>query len=222
MDPEQAGPWDHRRLPVHHLVAREAAATQDPAVPSWPSRARRARCEQLRDGNSTFDFMASVIRRSIRFGVPIIAENPHSPMAWSEPSMSKLLPKGREIVSDFCMFGMRWQKRTRFVGWSVVLPPPDLERKCYPVRSEDPEVAIKVCCRSGLPHIHLRGRQPRSNVLWTKVAEPYALPLAKLLVRWIVQSQQAHGLQHLRELVALRPRTCHGYGPGDHVFSNVR
>eukprot|EP00959_Pyramimonas_sp_CCMP1952_P406947 8529098-Pyramimonas_sp.AAC.1 len=119
--------------------------------------------------------------------------------------MVRLLAKGREIICDFCMFGTRWQKRTRFVGWSAVLPPPGLERKCTPLRSEDLSISGKVCCRSKLLHIHLRGRQPRSNIHWTKTAEPYPLPLAKLLARWIVASREARGLQHLRELVAWRP-----------------
>ena len=124
-------------------------------------------------------------------------ENPHSSRLWHSPGFKKLLasPLCCTHVHDACQYGARWRKRTRvashFAGTCAAL-----QLKC--------QVRHGMCSLSGKPHIVLKGCDPVSKRLWTKIAEPYPPKLCALYAKHInhvAMSDRIHALNRLTGVV---------------------
>ena len=70
--------------------------------------------ERLRIGNSTARSAITIAKAFHKAGRPWVLENPHSSKIWWLPPMVRLaaLDKVETVVTDFCMFGRPWRKRT--------------------------------------------------------------------------------------------------------------
>ena len=88
--------------------------------------------------------------------------------------MLQMLALGRRedvtvVETDYCMFGVPWRKRTKFMYAYVDLS--RIARKCSSRRG--------FCDRTGHRHVQLQGA--KDGQLLTKLAEPYLANLCKLL-----------------------------------------
>ena len=128
-------------------------------------------------GNNTLKFSIKVIRTCVRCGIPAILENPASSMLWLVPALQLL--KGKRVLLDYCQFGTRWRKRTRFQCWNID-PPQD--RLCKGHKG--------ICSLSGKPHIILKGYDKVTKQNWTHIAEPYPKRICSLFASCIFSSIQ--------------------------------
>ena len=148
--------------------------------------------EQIKVGNATLRAAARVANACLRASTPCVLENPHGAMSWGAPPMRRLQlqPNVEQVVCDYCCFGMPWRKRTRLVGVACSAAPA-LQRRC---------TAKRGLCSTGKPHLTLRGTKPGTNVLWTRIAEPYPRKMARAAAQWLVRAadnQQLHFMQSL-------------------------
>ena len=120
---------------------------------------------KVADGNCLAEWFASLILETHTL-MGWWLENPHTSWMWFLPLYLKLeqLPGMQRIVVDYCRFGTPWRKRTRF----LVKLPSITTQKCL--------------CNCTCAHTVLRGHNP-NGFLYTKLAEPYPLPLASALAR---------------------------------------
>ena len=155
------------------LVCRSFSAAVTPPVRSpkfprgvpWMSRAMR---EKVKEGNNMADFQAEVQSLCIVGVVPTFfwVENPDSSYLWQQ---RKFRTRYRQPDSaflfrcDYCRFGTKWRKRTRF-GTNV----PKL-------------MGLRMMCQCKGNHQPLRGQHPTLKKPWTLVAQPYPRGLCKLV-----------------------------------------
>ena len=101
-------------------------------------------------------------------GVPATLENPWTSRIWNLSLAEQFckLPRVRLEYTDFCQYGMPWRKRTGFLGVNL---------EC-----EWRQCKGRVCSRTGLPHLELKGR-PEGELL-TQQAEAYPYELCRALV----------------------------------------
>eukprot|EP00438_Fugacium_kawagutii_P010865 Skav216249 [mRNA] locus=scaffold20:133295:138540:- [translate_table: standard] len=126
-------------------------------------------------GNRLMLFSAAVIRICLRFGIPVVMENPHTSMIWQAPSIMHLLHHRHveQCYTDFCMEGCAYRKRTRLVYAFL-----DIRHCCRQCSSK------RGCCdKSRKPHEQLVGTV--NGVFRTKLAEPYPHSLCRRLARSI-------------------------------------
>ena len=97
-------------------------------------------------------------------------QKPHSPKMWQLPPLVRLLSalNTEEIILDFCCFGTRWRKRTRFLCGNI-----DLER----LRKQCDGTGI---CSRTRPHVQLTGSH-RTGMRMTLIAKPYPHALCHAL-----------------------------------------
>jgi len=121
---------------------------------------------KMRAGNGFLRVSVRVVQLCVALGTPVALENPASSMLWLTPPMKRLRqhPACLECVCDFCQFKARWRNRTRVLCWHL-RGASNLHRKCSGRGG--------VCSSSGKYHIVLSGRDPKSNRLWTAIAQPY-------------------------------------------------
>eukprot|EP00438_Fugacium_kawagutii_P016537 Skav227298 [mRNA] locus=scaffold2645:95140:99516:- [translate_table: standard] len=122
-------------------------------------------------GNRCFRSAVKIIEWLDYAGIPWILENPHSSKCWYLPPIKRLLslPHVRVSVCDFCQYGTKWRKRTRFVSGN--LDECDLGRiqcRCHGKPGW--------CSRTGRKHFQLTGSN-RHGIPWTRVAQPYPAQL---------------------------------------------
>lgn len=124
--------------------------------------------DQIRNGNATVRAAVCVLREFLRSGIPAVAENPLSSLAWQLPLFvhSAQSPGVRNVSFDFCAFGTPWKKPTRL--WSAHCHIEQLGKQCGGPPGR---------CHTGRGHVRLSGRGPDGR-LRTKVAEPYTARLA--------------------------------------------
>lgn len=131
---------------------------------------------KVREGNMFLRFCCQVCHLCILLHIPFILENPATSRAWLCPPLQAVMrKKGVSFVDvDYCAFGTRWRKRTRFLFYGV-----DLSHlavyKCQGSKRG-------VCKFSGLPHLALMGVNEAGQFM-TKVAEPYPPQLCVLIAR---------------------------------------
>eukprot|EP00438_Fugacium_kawagutii_P002050 Skav230092 [mRNA] locus=scaffold3264:40338:47439:- [translate_table: standard] len=120
--------------------------------------------EKIIEGNSHSQFLAKLIRKCIKLGIHYWVENPHGSFLWLQPEWLSL-PHGRAMdyfTVDYCTFKTPWRKRTRFVTSSA------LKR-------------TKKLCSRDHAHTILRGKDKRTGLNMTALAEPYPKKLCALL-----------------------------------------
>jgi len=101
-------------------------------------------------------------------------------MLWQGPPTSRLICQQDGIcnVHDACQYNAPRRKRTRVAcrGFTHHVEP---NHKCTGLKG--------LCSKTGKHHIVLKGTDPVSKRLWTKVAEPYPRHLCKLYALFIVK-----------------------------------
>ena len=136
--------------------------------------------EKLQVGNKCLRAVLKIIAACNSAGVPWILENPHSSYMFKTPELAKLADRRyvSTIVSDFCQFGTRWRKRTRFL--SGHLHPDELARL-----SKTCDGRNGICSRTGRPHLQLEGASPE-GVRWTAIAQTYPQAINRALAKTLV------------------------------------
>ena len=151
-----------------------------------------ADAQRVAIGNNTLHFSLKVIHTSDHCAIPTVLENPASSMMWQVPALIRL--KGKPVLLDYCQFGERWRKRTRFQTWN--LEPPE-NQLCKGHRG--------ICSRTHKSHIILKGFDKIFKQNWTHIAEPYPTRVCSLFANCIVESVQ-NLAEHRRCSVCTRTR----------------
>ena len=131
--------------------------------------------KQLKDGNACLRFSLRVIRLCLKKGVPFILENPLTSMIWGFAEMQRIASNSATHFreADFCQFGTRWKKPTRFLcGHLHEEDTSGLQRRCSGPRG--------FCSRTGARHFILEGPGP-GGVPRTRTAQPYPPRLCSAL-----------------------------------------
>ena len=122
---------------------------------------------------------ARLIKIAICYNCVIMLENPFMSFFFDAPPIAKLISTGQNVLLDFCQFGTRWRKRTRFVAWNCSALN-DMKVLCKPSNG--------LCNCSGRRHIILTGTDPVSHIKWTKLAEPYPNKLCTFIASHLVSA----------------------------------
>jgi hypothetical protein len=133
----------------------------------------------VREGNQCLQATIRIILCLHRHKLPWILENPQTSRIWYVTALQNLDedPRVQTYVTDFCRYGAKWRKRTRFMlGNCDNLDAQRLNRKCQTRHS---------CCETHKAHIQLSGFAP-SGQSWTSIAQVYPRKLAKDLAHIIV------------------------------------
>ena len=108
-----------------------------------------------------FSFLEYCLERKLR----IWMENPATSFMFRLPEWQSLLqrwPSVQAWLVDYCRYGTRWRKRTKFY-------------------TDGPLGGRRDLCRCGKPHQLLRGRSAMHKKSWTAVAQPYPLGVCEEL-----------------------------------------
>lgn len=100
-------------------------------------------------------------------------ENPWLSFLWQQPEWLQVAasPGMGWFVTDYCVWGTPWRKRTAF------LTNTSLQQQ-------------KVCCRCAKPHVQLKGYCKERRTMWTKLAEPYPARLCKVLAAAVTEQMK--------------------------------
>lgn len=118
-------------------------------------------------GNLQLLFILRLVRVCLRKGVVWWVENPDGSWIWrqvGELSWDAILqdPSVGDLRLDYCRFGARWRKRTRFRTSSHLA-----DQRCF--------------CRCLEPHVVLRGRCKQAKMNYTQLAEAYPRGVSRVL-----------------------------------------
>eukprot|EP00435_Cladocopium_sp_Y103_P065292 s216_g27.t1 len=131
----------------------------------WCSEVQRAKNEL---GNTFLAFILRLVSACLFSCTVFFVENPDGSWIWRQtrPELSWKRILGHATVADFrvdfCRFGTRWRKRTRF------------RTSCH-------LGGQKLLCTCTKPHVVLRGRCKHMKMNMTKLVEPYPRGLCNLL-----------------------------------------
>eukprot|EP00438_Fugacium_kawagutii_P018254 Skav220446 [mRNA] locus=scaffold254:128743:132882:- [translate_table: standard] len=125
---------------------------------------------KVREGNLWMRFSAQVFNLCMKLHIPVTMENPFRSRIWLCPPMKYLLRRKQcfSVDVDYCAFGTRWRKRTKFLYYGVNLQHLGIHRCCNSKRG--------IRAFSGKPHLQLMG-VTKDGVFMTKLAEPYPMQL---------------------------------------------
>ena len=144
--------------------------------------------QKVEQGNSCIKAALEIIGDLNKYTIPWILENPHCSKMWFLPPLQKLVNDAsvHVRVCDFCQFGTKWRKRTRFlIGNCDETDSLRLQRTCQAKNGH--------CSRSGKKHFHLTGSNNKGTP-WTLIAQPYP-------------SRLCHSLAHTLLSQAIEQRT---------------
>ena len=142
-----------------------------------PDQLTPAMAHKVAHGNALADWTASLILSSSP-GMRWWVENPDGSWMWRRPLFETVAERPEFSVCrlDYCRFGTHWRKRTRFLNSLPALG------------------AQRVLCLCSRPHTILRGHDGQGR-LWTKVAEPYPIPVAASLAQACLEVCRLDGPQ---------------------------
>ena len=144
---------------------------------------------RLKLGNATMKVTARVLTWCLKSRTCAVLENPVNSLLWHAPPISHIVfREGRLISLDYCCYGTRWRKRTRF--WTYECG--DVDRLC--LRCTGRRV---LCSVTNKPHIQITGYCPVSKQRMSKVAEPYPKRLSSAWSSVIHEALNLHSL-HIR------------------------
>eukprot|EP00438_Fugacium_kawagutii_P027608 Skav231511 [mRNA] locus=scaffold84:334476:339113:- [translate_table: standard] len=154
--------------------------------------------DKVKEGNNHNRWLSTMIDICCEKRIIFWIENPDGSFFWRQKPFLQVVRNWdlQSFRCDFCTFGTRWRKRTRFVTNGCL-------------------AGQKRFCRGCKSHQLLRGRSSYHKCSWTKVAEPYPRRLCSLLA-WAV----AYDLQ-LRPRRAHR-RIGEAKNPGPARFNRSR
>ena len=136
------------------------------AFPYGISDVSEAVKERLLDGNSTAKWLIKMVVCAMKVGAHFWIENPAMSWLFRLPEFLHLLEHfSGQIgfwIADYCRFGRRWRKRTKFLTSCGI--------KGY-----------KTLCKGCKEHIKLRGRSQYHRKSWTLVAQPYPKGVCKVI-----------------------------------------
>ena len=119
--------------------------------------------EKLRIGNAMALWCFSILGLAMDMGLGVWLENPSLSWMFRLPEWLALLERYPQLqyrVVDYCRFGTKWRKRTRFATNTGV-------------------GGEKTLCSRDHQHLVLRGRSSFHRKSWTAVAQTYPLGVAK-------------------------------------------
>ena len=130
-----------------------------------------------------------------------VLEQPHTSKMWQHPRMLRLRRRSfvQEVVTDFCMWGKPWRKRTRFlVGHADPADLDKLARRCH---------GRGLCQRTGRPHVILTGSE--RGIRRTLLAMPYPEELCHVLASILIDNARpSHPGRHRARGHTSSPRSC--------------
>ena len=132
---------------------------------SWCSDLQKAK---NRLGNDQLRFVLRIVEACCERGIPFWVENPDQSWLWKQTARDMdwrpLMEKYHlgDCRLDFCTYGTRWRKRTRF-------------------RTNTHISGQTRFCTCSSPHIVLRGRCKEKGMNFTKLAEPYPRGVSDML-----------------------------------------
>ena len=144
--------------------------------------------EKLSIGSATFQFSLKIISACLKYGVPVMIENPASSLMWSSPRFARLLDirSCTKVIFEQCQFGTPWRKSTKVCGWGTG-ELFELNRRCHATGGK--------CSRTNKPHIVLSGTAPGGKN-WTAIAAAYpdlmAAAVASIFIRVAEGKQSIH------------------------------
>ena len=103
--------------------------------------------DRVAQGNRLALQLVCYVKLCIKFGVPIVIENPETSRLWILPPFLKLLEQANVITLHQCQFGASHKKPTKLAGWNIDLS--SLEQKCTTTKG--------LCSCSGVAHVRLEG-----------------------------------------------------------------
>lgn len=130
--------------------------------------------EKVEEGNRCFQAAFEIIDHLNKHRIPWILENPATSKCWFLDPMIELISSDNCILItlDFCQFRTKWRKRTTMLCGN--LDHQDLERLNRRCRGSN-----GICSRTQQKHLQPTGTH--KGVCWTKIAQPYPIPLCKQL-----------------------------------------
>ena len=152
-------------------------------------RLRQDQRDKVLAGNRMLEFTLEVVQAASRCGAVFWIETPQGSGFWRQPAWSRLPPdvEWGDFLCDFCRFGTKWRKATRF-------------------RTNGQMSGARMRCTGDHSHLVLRGRERSSGVSWTKLAQPYPKRLSVLLAT--ASAQDAGWLGNFRPLDLARYAKC--------------
>lgn len=132
--------------------------------------------QKVHDGNTLMRFSVCILCLALALCQPWTMENPATSRLWLCPAVQRLLRRKHVQLAtvEYCMFGMRWRKSTKFLGVWIDLTLLSAYRCIGSKRG--------LCRRTCLPHVPLQGVNEQG--IWlTKLAEPYPHKLCSLLCK---------------------------------------
>ncbi len=134
-------------------------------------------------GNTTALAAAKICRWLYNARVPFILENPHSSRIWYLDEYLKLagLTRVEVVVADYCQFGTKCRKRTRFLCSDIC----ECDLSCLKKQCN----GRGWCSRTGCAHQVLEGNDSHGRK-WTKLAEPYPHRLCNALIHCLTAHRQ--------------------------------
>ena len=120
---------------------------------------------KVAEGNSFCAWLSELVEICCILNILFWIENPDSSYLWLQPSFTEVAQHHslKFYRCDFCFFGAKWRKRTKFCTNNGCL------------------VEMKDLCRGGHTHVVLRGRSSFHKCSWTRLAEAYPRKLCSKL-----------------------------------------
>ena len=127
--------------------------------------------KKVDDGNAMSRWLAELVRQALQLLIKVWIENPAGSFLWRQAEWVALVDDFslQSFVTDYCRWGMRWRKRTRFLGVFSA-------------------AGSRCLCLCSSPHVKLTGYSKEFRCCWTKAAEAYPRSLAKFLAAALVES----------------------------------
>ena len=162
--------------------------------------------EMIRLGNFTLAASCFIIRACCRLSVPCTFEHPAGALSWHENELRRLRSfASADDTLDYCAYGTRWRRRTRFVAWNLNVGD-SFYRRCCPLSRR--------CSFSGGYHIRLYGNVPGSSRSWTLQAQPYPHAFCVAVADLFIAQVHRLQLSNLFRLAADSCRPVHKLGYG--------
>lgn len=144
--------------------------------------------KSLEDGNDTAKWMLRILGICLAFNVRFWLENPALSWLFRLPTFLDFIEKHKDRigfwVADYCRYGRKWRKRTKFLTDTCIQN-------------------FKTLCLGCRTHIKLRGRSAFHRKSWTLVAQPYPKGVCKVLAKALLKSSGLGG-----ESQAFDPASC--------------
>ena len=132
---------------------------EHPTGVPWCSELQQLKCQQ---GNRFGAWCAELCSLCKNHNVHYIIENPATSWLWRQSYWERGRESWSDFIVDYCRFGTRWRKRTRF-------------------RTSCSFAGLQVNCQCKQAHVRLRGYNKAEKKSWTACAQAYPRSLCNFL-----------------------------------------